>query len=316
MDSHRHSFKQRRWPILVVAAASFCAPRAMGASTTPSAPPILTQDVDLFYRVYDAAGGHPSAAQLQHDYIDSGSEGLHQFLKVRDLSGETLAKALAKHPEVYSNAKRCVVGLGDVRRRLIIALRKLGELYPEARYPPVTILIGPNTTGGATSAAGVAIGLETLCRATWMEPNIEDRFVHLIAHEYVHVQQPAAWADDPNATVLFSSELEGGAEFVAELICGSVSNTHLSVWTQGREKKIETAFVADEDKTDVSSWLYNGPGTPEKPGDLGYWVGYRIMKAYYQHAPNKQSALRDMIEVREAKTFLARSGWYPGIVLR
>ena len=241
---------------------------------------------------------------------------MHQFLKVRDLSGETLAKALAKHPEVYSNAKRCVVGLDDVRRRLIIALRKLGELYPEARYPPVTILIGPNTTGGATSAAGVAIGLETLCRATWMEPNIEDRFVHLIAHEYVHVQQPAAWADDPNATVLFSSELEGGAEFVAELICGSVSNTHLSVWTQGREKKIETAFVADEDKTDMSSWLYNGPGTPEKPGDLGYWVGYRIMKAYYQHAPNKQSALRDMIEVREAKTFLARSGWYPGIVLR
>jgi hypothetical protein len=174
MDSHRHSFKQRHWPILVVAAAYFCAPRAMGASTTPPAPPILTQDIDLFYRVYDAAGGHPSAAQLQHDYIDSGSEGLHQFLKVRDLSGQTLAEALAKHPEVYSDAKRCVVGLDDVRRRLSVALRKLGELYPEARYPPVTILIGPNTTGGATSAAGVAIGLETLCRATWMEPNIED----------------------------------------------------------------------------------------------------------------------------------------------
>jgi hypothetical protein len=24
-------------------------------------------------------------------------------------------------------------------------------------------------------------------------------------------------------------------------------------------------------------WLNNGPGMPEKPGDLGYWVGYRIV---------------------------------------
>jgi uncharacterized protein YjaZ len=170
--------------------------------------------------------------------------------------------------------------------------------------------------GGATSAAGVVIGLETICRVAWMEPNIEDRLVHLIAHEYVHVQQPAADADDPNATVLFSSELEGGAEFVAELICGSVSNTHLAVWTKGREKEIEAAFVADEDKTDLSSWLYNGTGTPQKPGDLGYWVGYRIMKAYYQHAPDKQAALRNIIQVQDAKAFLASSGWYPGIVLQ
>ena len=69
------------------------------ASATVSSPPIFTQDVDLFYRVYDAAGGHPSQSQLQHDYIDAGSDGLHQFAKVRDLSGETLFKGLAKHPE-------------------------------------------------------------------------------------------------------------------------------------------------------------------------------------------------------------------------
>ena len=227
-----------------------------------------------------------------------------------------LARALATHPEVYSGAKRCVVGLDGVRRRLTIALRKLGEIYPEAKYPPVTILIGRNTTGGATSAAGVLIGLETICRATWMEPNIEDRFVHLIAHEYAHVQQPAAQADDPNSTVLLSSELEGGAELIAEMTSGSVSNTHLPIWTKGREKEIETAFVADENETDMSTWLYNGPGTPQKPGDLGYWVGYRIVKSYYQHALNKQVALRDIIQVQDAKAFLTRSGWHPGIVLQ
>jgi Predicted Zn-dependent protease (DUF2268) len=302
----------RLWTWVIAAAACMCSPNAARAAAAGSGPQILTRDVDLFYRVYDAANGRPSVSQLQHDYIDAGSEGLHQFTKVRDLSGETLAQALAKHPEVYSGAKRCAPALGDVRRRLTVALRKLGELYPEAKYPPVTILIGRNNTGGATSQAGVLIGLEVLCRANWLEPNVEDRFVHLIAHEYIHVQQPIAEMEDPNTTVLLSSETEGGAEFIAEMICGSVSNTHLSIWTKGREREIENAFVADEDKTDKSDWLYNGPGTPQKPGDLGYWVGYRIVKSYYQHAPNKLGAVSDIIQVRDAKAFLARSGWVSG----
>jgi uncharacterized protein YjaZ len=80
--------------------------------------------------------------------------------------------------------------------------------------------------------------------------------------------------------------------------------------TKGREKEIETRFAADVDKTDVSDWLFNG--TQEKPGDLGYWVGYRIVKSYYQRASDKRQALRAILEM----TDLAVSGWYPGIQLQ
>jgi uncharacterized protein YjaZ len=79
------------------------------------------------------------------------------------------------------------------------------------------------------------------------------------------------------------------------------------------EKNIETAFVADQDKSDLANWLYNT--TPGKPGDLGYWVGYRIVKTYYQRAPDKRQALRDILEMTDPKAFLAKSGWYPGIRL-
>jgi uncharacterized protein YjaZ len=82
----------------------------------------------------------------------------------------------------------------------------------------------------------------------------------------------------------------------------------------GHEKEIETAFAADEDKTDLSHWLYNS--TADKPADLGYWVGYRIMKSYYQHAADKRQAFRDIIQISDPKAFLAKSGWYPGIVLQ
>lgn len=69
--------------------------------------------------------------------------------------------------------------------------------------------------------------------------------------------------------------------------------------TAGREKEIETAFIADEDKTDISAWLYNS--TPEQPRDLGYWVGYRIVKSYYQHANDKRRALREILQMTDPK---------------
>jgi uncharacterized protein YjaZ len=145
-----------------------------------------------------------------------------------------------------------------------------------------------------------------------MDPNVEDRFVHVIAHEYGHIQQLRAGdTDEPGASVLLASLIEGGAEFIAELISGDVGNYQLKSLTKGHEAAIETAFVVDEDKTDLSRWLYNGLGTPEHPGDLGYWVGYRIVKSYYQHAPDKHQALREIFEMKDPKAFLARSGWSP-----
>ena len=88
------------------------------AADTGVDPEIQTSDVDRFYAVYNAAGGHPTAEQLQRDYIDPGSDGLHQFAKVRNISGTTIAETLAKHPEIYSSAKRCMVVLPRVRQRL------------------------------------------------------------------------------------------------------------------------------------------------------------------------------------------------------
>ncbi len=114
--------------------------------------------------------------------------------------------------------------------------------------------------------------------------------------------------------MLVGSLIEGAAEFTAELISGGVSNFQLGAQAKGREKEIEMAFVADEDKTDLSNWLYNG--TREKPGDLGYWVGYRIAKSYYQHAADKRRAFREILEMTDPNAFLTNCGWYPGIQLQ
>ena len=279
------------------------------AQTTP--PEIHTEDVDRFYTLYEAAAGHPTAEQLQRDYLDAGSEGLHQLAKVRNVTGARIADTLAKHPEIYSRAKRCMAVLPRVSQRVAASLQELIRLYPQARTPPVTIAVGRGKPVGVGSpVTGLQIGLEALCSAEWMNPDVEERFVHVIAHEYAHVQQVTALVDDEHPTVLERSLIEGAAEFVAELTSGKTSYVHFAALTQDREKEIETAFAADVDKTDLSQWVDNS--TMEKGNDLGYWVGYRIVKAYYGRAADKQQAFREILQLSDPQAFLAKSGWQPG----
>jgi predicted Zn-dependent protease DUF2268 len=284
----------------------------------PQAPPlaeIRTSDVDLFYRIYDAAGGAPNADALQHSYIDAGSDGVRQFIPNRIKSAEALAKTIAGNPTVYDNARACMAALPAARTRLAIVFKKLAAIDPDATFPPVIVLIGRNNSGGTTGKSGVLIGLEVTCRADWLQPSIEDRLVHLIAHEYAHIQQfPQGGEDAVSDTVLKQSLVEGGAELIAELTSGEASESHLQRWTKGREREIGKAFLADIDSTDLKPWLYNGVGTPEKPGDLGYWVGYTITKSYYTHAKDKRAAMKRLLELKDPKQILEHSGWRAGVV--
>lgn len=283
----------------------------------PDGPVIHTEDVTRFFRVYDAARGHPTAEQLQHGYIEPGSAGLHHLAEIRHVTGATIAKALGAHPEIFADARRCMAVLPRVRPRVSAALRTLGLLYAKAAFPPVTIAISRGKPVGVADSAGVIIGLEALCAVNYLNPDVEDRFVHTIAHEYTHVQQarrsPALY-DNPKPTVLDSSLIEGAADFTAVLIAREDAFHSPYAPSSAARKETEIRFVADEDKTDLSQWIDNG--TLQDPGDLGYWVGYRIVKAYYEHAADKRKALRDILEMKDPRTFLANSGWYPGILLK
>jgi hypothetical protein len=279
-----------------------------------AAPEIHTEDVTRFYRIYDAADGHPTAEQLQRDYLDAGSEGLHQLAKLRNVTGVRIAETLAKSPQLYVEARRCMAVLPGVRQRVDVALRTLVRLYPQARTPPVTIVVSRGKPVGVGSpVTGLQIGLEALCSAEWMNPNVEDRFVHVIAHEYAHVQQAVALVDNEQPTVLERSLIEGAAEFVAELTSGKTGYQHFAALTQGRERELETAFAADIDQTELARWVDNS--TMEQGGDIGYWIGYRIVKAYYRRATDKQQALREILQLSQPKAFLEKSGWRPGMRL-
>lgn len=302
--------------LLVGAMASLAVSCGTPTTRSPSAAiEIQTEDVTRFYRIYEEARGQPTAEQLQRHYLDPGTEGLRHLTRVRNVTAEGIARAAASQPELYTNARSCLAALPRIRARLHRAFENLVDLYPEAARPPVTILISRGRPVAiAGPGEGVQIALEAMCSPTlarFLGEDIDDRFVRVIAHEYIHVQQAL---EHENPTVLERALGEGVAEFIGEVISGGVANVAVHASAQGRELEIETAFAADLDKSDLSAWFDNT--TAEDVGQLGYWVGYRIAKSYYQHAPDPRAALREMIQLTDAHAFLARSGWRPGMVLR
>mgnify|MGYP001044954513 FL=1 len=293
-------------PMFIALSAS-----ALDAAPAPGVPVIETEDVERFYRIYDANHGKPSAEQLQRDYLDAGSDGLHTLARLRRVTGQRIADQIAADPSLYEQARRCAAVLPTTVDRLAAVTRKLSRLYPPARFPPISIAIGrgrPVGVGGPVT--GLQIGLEALCGVTYFDADPADRIVHVVAHEYSHVQQQSALVDDPKPTVLQASLAEGAAEFLAELTSGGVSYPRLAGSMRGREVELGRAFLADQDSRDLSKWLYNG--TMQRAGDIGYWIGYRIVRSYYRHAKSKRAAIRGIIEMRDPKAFLAASGWQPG----
>jgi len=302
---------------LLVLLASFQA-SAFAESGIPRGPEIRIDDVTRFYALYDATGGKPTVEQIEQDYLAKGTQSLHEFAKLRRVTAQSIADRLARDPVMYTKAKECLIKLPAVKDRLAVAFTKLAALYPEARFPPVAVVVGRGRPAGITNPAGVTIGLEALCSADFMNPDVEDRFVHVIAHEYAHIQQTSPTdfeKGDPNATVLRVSLAEGAAELIAEVISGDVANAGHAEWTRGKEAAIETAFTRDMDSTELSNWLFNYRSDSDQSYDLGYWVGYRIAKSYYLKSTDRKAAFRDIIEIDDPKAFLAASGWTPGMAL-
>ena len=301
-------------PRLALALMALLAAGLARAAAPEPAVVMRTDDVERFYRLYDAAHGHPTAEQLQSQYLAPGSEALHQFVALRIGDAAQLATAIEKRPADFAQARGCLAALAKTRAQLPAVYARYAQLYPATTFPPVTFVIGRDSTGGTTSREGILMGLETMCHLDLLGADPGDRFTHMIAHELAHVQQPAAQKDAPPGTPLLPQALlEGGAELLAELTSGRVSYGHMAAWTKGKECAIEQAFAKDALGSDTSHWLYTGFGTPDQPGDLGYWVGYRITKAYYEHAGDKRQAVADVLNISfdNAAAFLARSGWKP-----
>jgi hypothetical protein len=283
----------------------------------PDAAKLVTSDLDNFWRAYDAAAGVSSTDEkekiYQREYLDKGSPGLRDFLRLRIESAHNLVRVILHTPKYYAAMKEVTPRVNAMEPAIRTSFRKLREIYPDAIFPDVYFLIGVLDSGGTTSDSGLLIGLEMHGKTpdtdvteldSWLKQVLDsvDDLPHIIAHELIHYQQTSR-----GKTLLARCFREGSADFVGELISGGQINAHLSSCGDAHEVELWREFSQAMDKEDTSQWLYQGDKSGDRPADLGYYVGYRIAEAYYQRAADKKKAVHDILTVHDFPAFLQES---------
>lgn len=287
----------------------------------------MTADVDRFWAAYDAGGKAGSAAAFQAGYLDLASSGLKDFISLRAVTASSVASMVRACPRYFAalRARPQLAGAAAVVAAVREGYARVKALYPAAVFPPVTLVVGRFSTVGTISPGGVLIGAEfygsdettpldelgpfqrNYARPLWSLPIV-------IAHEHTHALQrrKSAVFARPGKNLLEQALLEGGADFVGELVSGSNLNARIFSFGLANEGALWTEFQSEMHGTDVTRWLYNqGAETADRPGDLGYFIGYRIAQAFYARAGDKLAALAAIIEVSDADAFLAESGYAP-----
>ena len=327
----RRAVRARKRSTLVF--LGFIAACSVDVPTTPSQLPgnpadaqFVTSDIGNFWRAYDAGA---TASAFQVNYLARASAGLADFIRARQLTNVSLAQMVQAFPQYFAAIRAntlLLTGNSPILGTIRANFGEIESLYPAAVFPPVTFLIGRFSTAGTIGPNGMLIGTEFFASdagtplqelGAFQRANVKtlDNLPYIVAHEHVHVMQAVAQKlfARPNQTLLEQSLLEGSADFVGELVSGNHANAHIHAYGLAHEAELWSEFKLVMNGTFVSHWLYNQGSPPAgRPGDLGYFIGYRIAQAYYEKAIDKTAALREIIEVNDATALLNASAYAGG----
>lgn len=275
--------------------------------SSPDSATIHTEDIPLFWKVYDETKPDFDADKLKTKYLDAGSAGLKGFIPMRIENGKNLRKTINADPTYYENIRSTSLQIDTDKQTLQRYFKKMEELYPPSVFPDVYFVIGARNSGGTTFKGGLIIGAEMFGIETpSFKPRLPFNSVNLIVvHELVHFQQN--YAND--MTLLNQCLREGAADFICELVTGSHANQYFYNYGDAREKELWEEFRNVMGGTKWDGWLYGKPKQEGRPNDLGYWMGYKICKAYYDQAGDKKQAISDILNIKEARQFLEASGY-------
>jgi hypothetical protein len=253
----------------------------------PLATEIITSDLNNFWIALEKAETEVNADALDKYYLQPGSKGIKAFMEGRIKNSENLARVIKSHSKYYHSIKTNVDSIAGMKSQIIQALVKLKDLYPDAIFPPVYFVIGALNSGGTSSDAGLIIGAEMYG---------------------LNSKTPKDFQQNYNDNSLLAACVkEGAADFLAELISGKHINEHVHNFANPKEKELWKEFKTRMDKKDYKGWLY---GTVEgRPNDLGYWMGYKITKAYFDQASDKKEAVNEILNIKDFHKFLDKSGY-------
>jgi hypothetical protein len=295
---------------------------------------VLTLDIDHFWQAFDQLKScesfQDSVQAFQTLYLDRATEGLVDFISVRELTAGKLTKAVAKYPEFYASIRKKSYAVKKASPAMGELFGKFQSLYANFKPFKVCFVVGIVNTGGTVSDRFVLIGTEVLASspeadlsAFIKEKNtnkisllsqkgdLMQKIRNIVAHECVHTQQKQLAEAATKCLLLQQVLREGICDFIGELVAGQQINAAAHQYGRLHEKTLWDELNKDLCSQNISKWLYNAGSIKDRPADLGYYMGYRIAQSYYDHAADKGRAITDIIEMTDPLEFFRNSRYHP-----
>ena len=275
---------------------------------SPDAAEIYFTDVEHFAEAYEALSTNPDTlGVLKSLYFDRATPGLTEFIGRHQLTPELLKTAMAASPERYAMIPAFLSNKAEIKNLHANLMREYHNVLPDAMYAPTWLLVGANRGIGQASKVGQLI---TITRVA----DNPGKLKKLMVHELSHFQQAMAMGPQKYGE-LYSQEnnmlglclREGGAEFITSLVLDDITQTKALAYIDENEDELKEKFIRDLEKQDTEFWLWESLDKKDHPGLIGYAMGYKICKAYYDLAEDKDAALQDILRMENAEVFLRSS---------
>ncbi|MEM1057321.1 MAG: DUF2268 domain-containing putative Zn-dependent protease [Bacteroidota bacterium] len=308
-------------PLVLALALVLACFESSAQSTHPDSSRIVTDDIGRFWEATDRLG--PDATQQDslraffEGYYLPASPGLRDFIQYRMGSLYDLIDQINAHPAYYASIRESTLRAASFDDEIRAAYYALDSLYDASVFPDTYIQIGVMNSGGTYTEDRLLIGAEMYGLtpetpmdelSNWHKAVLKpvEELPHIVAHELVHYQQHYP---DSVRTLLSQSIREGAADVIAEIISGQHVNAHVHAWADPREPELWAEFRERMHGDEFTGWLYGGDREEGRPADLGYWMGYKIVRAYYDRAEDKRAAIREILTIEDFGAFLAQSGY-------
>jgi uncharacterized protein YjaZ len=308
---------------LVLKASSF------GQSKTK----IFTSDIDNFWIAYDSVKTTTDTTKqkefIQRLYLDKATSGLKDFIIAREHSPKRHLDNILKNPKFWVSLRPHTLQIKTFTSDIEKLMSRFKKLYPSFKQPDVYFTIGCLNSGGTTTADKILIGSEIAASdstvdaseiGSWLRGVFKDNrnVVYLVAHEVGHTQQKGGDSEDDGTSNLLGYCIrEGACDFIAELLLEKPVTSPYMTYGKANEKKLWESFQQEMYGQETKNWLYNDGDAPSGQADLGYFIGYKICKTYYENAKNKKKALKEIIELEYNKEsvlkFLEKSKYKGGL---
>ena len=277
----------------------------------PQEAKIIYKDLVHFVEAYKELATNTDTIQvLQTLYFDRGSADLTEFINRHQLTADLMKKAISAAPERYALIPGFLTNIAEVEKEYKSLMQDFDQAIPNAMYPPTYLLVGANRGIGQASQVGQQI---TITRPV---DNME-KLRGIMAHELSHFQQAIAMGGQKYAALYSSPDnmlglclREGGAEFLASLVVGDITQNTALHYIEQDEHRLKEQFLSDLETQNKDFWLWASVGQKTYPKLLGYAMGYKICKHYYETAPDKSLALDYILKMEDAEAFIASSGYF------